>query len=193
MEQSYTAAGKTQLETTDRLKTRANVVYGWKTKLEHAIAIITEEIGLLEAARRRVKQTLSVLTVPMSIAGEFLQLRSLRLEPDLVRDDVEEQLVKVESRLINQNNDYSLLSLSPVVRVVVFQELALCSEIRDLLNRTREQIEMQIAELKNAKTRMESDWSDKLHTYKIDSVCVNLSNDSPLILWKAGATRFPAE
>lgn len=95
MKQSYKAADKTQLETTDHLKTRANEVHSWKTKLEHAIAILIEEIGLLEAERRRVKQTLSTLTVPMSIAGEFLQLRSLRLEPDLVRDDVEEQLVKV--------------------------------------------------------------------------------------------------
>ena len=76
---------------------------------------------------------------------------------------------------------------------VTFQEIALCTEIRDLLRRTYEQIEMQMVELKSAKSRAENDWSDKIHTYNLDSVCVNLSNDSPLLLWKAGATRFPAE
>lgn len=48
-------------------------------------------------------------------------------------------------------------------------------------------------ELKTVKARMENDWSDKLHTYNIDSLCVNLTNDSPLLLWKAGVTRIPAE
>lgn len=52
---------------------------------------------------------------------------------------------------------------------------------------------MQMAELKAAKARAESDWSDKIHTYNLDSVCRNLCNDSPLLLWKAGATRFPAD
>ncbi|KYN13890.1 Tektin-4 [Trachymyrmex cornetzi] len=76
---------------------------------------------------------------------------------------------------------------------VTFQEIALCTEIRDLLRRTYEQIEIQMVELKSAKARAENDWSDKIHTYNLDSVCVNLSNDSPLLLWKAGATRFPAD
>ncbi|KYN43031.1 Tektin-4 [Trachymyrmex septentrionalis] len=162
----YTTANKVQLETTEHLKTRANVVYHWKTKLEHAIAAIAEEMELLEAERRRVQRSLSILTIPLSIANEFLHLRSFRLNCDLVRDNVEEQLTK---------------------------EIALCTEIRDLLRRTHEQIEMQMAELKSAKARAENDWSDKMHTYNIDSVCVNLSNDSPLLLWKAGATRFPAD
>ncbi|XP_012054472.1 PREDICTED: tektin-4 [Atta cephalotes] len=166
VDQVYMTADKMQLETTEHLKTRANVVYHWKIKLEHAIAAIAEEIELLEAERRRVQRSLSILTIPLSIANEFLQLRSLRLNSDLVRDNVEEQLTK---------------------------EIALCTEIRDLLRRTYEQIEMQMVELKSAKSRAENDWSDKIHTYNLDSVCVNLSNDSPLLLWKAGATRFPAD
>ncbi|KAM0731964.1 Tektin-4 [Formica fusca] len=166
VKQTYAAADKTQLETTEHLKTRANVVYHWKAELEHAIAANVEEIGLLEAERRRVQRSLSILTIPASIANEFLQLRSSRLESDLVRDNVEEQLTK---------------------------EIALCSEIRNLLSRTHEQIETQMIELKTVKARMESDWSDKVHTYNIDSLCVNLSNDSPLLLWKAGVTRIPAD
>jgi len=92
-------ADKMQLETTEHLKTRANVVYHWKIKLEHAIAAIAEEIELLEAERRRVQRSLSILTIPLSIANEFLQLRSLRLNSELVRDNVEEQLTKVEFRM----------------------------------------------------------------------------------------------
>ncbi|XP_015428423.1 PREDICTED: tektin-4 [Dufourea novaeangliae] len=163
---SYREADKTQLETTDHLKKRAADVHRWKIELEHVIFEITKEIELLEAQRRRVKLSLSVLTVPESIAGEFLQLRSKRLESDLIRDEVEEELTK---------------------------EVALCSEIRDLLIRTREQIEVQLIELKAAKARMEVDWSDKTDAYRIDSRCMQLKNDSPVILWKLGATRFPAE
>ncbi|KOC62771.1 Tektin-4, partial [Habropoda laboriosa] len=166
VERSYREADKIQLESTDHLRNRANEVNRWKTELEHLILKITEEIELLEGELRRVKQTLSVLTVPESIAGEFLHLRSKRLESDLIRDEVEEELTK---------------------------EVALCSEIRDLLGRTREQIELQLFELKAAKVRMEVDWTDKTDAYSIDSECMQLKNNSSIILWKPGATRFPAE
>ncbi|XP_078050189.1 tektin A [Augochlora pura] len=166
VQESYKQADKTQLENTDHLKNRAAEVFRWKIELEHVLRDITEEIELLEAERRRVKLSLSVLTIPESIAGEFLQLRSKRLESDLIRDEVEEELTK---------------------------EVALCSEISDLLGRTREQIEMQLTELKAAKARMEVDWTDKAGTYQIDTFCMQLKNESPEILWKPGATRFPAE
>ncbi|XP_076642532.1 tektin A [Halictus rubicundus] len=166
VDQSYRQADKTQLETTNHLKIRSAEVYRWKVELEHVNRDITEEIELLEAERRRVKQSLSVLTVPESIAGELMQLRTKRLESDLIRDEVEEELTK---------------------------EVALCSEIRELLGRTREQIEMQLTELMAAKARMEVDWTDKTDTYQIDSGCAQLKNDSPVILWRPGATRFPAE
>lgn len=99
VDQTYAAANKVQSETTEHLKTRANVVYRWKAELEHAIAALAEETGLLEIDRRRVKRSLSVLTIPASIANEFLQLRSCRMDSDLVRDNVEEQLMKVESQI----------------------------------------------------------------------------------------------
>lgn len=52
---------------------------------------------------------------------------------------------------------------------------------------------MQLIELKAAKARMEVDWTDKADTYQTDSRCAQLKNDSPVIMWKPGATRFPAE
>lgn len=75
--------------------TRAGDVFRWKNELERALTMMTEEIDLLEVEYRRVKASLSVLTIPESIAGEFLQLRSTRLEPDLVRDEVDDELIKV--------------------------------------------------------------------------------------------------
>ncbi|KAL2720721.1 tektin-4 isoform X2 [Vespula squamosa] len=178
IERVYREADKVQLETTDHLRTRANVVHRWKLELDNSLQNITEEITLLEGERRRVKQSLSVITIPESIAGEFLQLRATRLESDLVKDNVEKELTKIQFI----PNNLSLIT-----------EVALCSEIRDLLNRTREQIEMQLIELKAAKARMENDWTDKIDAYKIDTNCIKLNNESPLILWKPGATRFPAE
>nr|XP_031826183.1 tektin-4-like isoform X1 [Nomia melanderi] len=80
-----------------------------------------------------------------------------------------------------------------VYAFVVAVEVALCSEILELLGRTREQIEMQLIELKAAKARMEVDWIDKADAYRTDSHCTQLRNDSSLIMWKPGATRFPAD
>ena len=95
VEKLYREADEVQFETTDHLKNRASEVYRWKIELEHLILEITNEIELLQAEHRRVKHSLSLLTVPESIAGEFLQLRSKRLESDLIRDEVEEELTKV--------------------------------------------------------------------------------------------------
>lgn len=121
VEQAYAAADKVQLETTEHLKTRATVVYRWKAELEHAIAATAEEMELLEAERRRVQRSLLILTIPVSIASEFLQLRSSRLDSDLVRDNVEEQLTKVQSRInsskYNAVSSYFYKALCPRSRI----------------------------------------------------------------------------
>lgn len=166
VERSYKEADKLQLESMEYLKNRASEVHRWKTELEHLILEITKEIELLQAEYRHVKHSLSLLTVPESIAGEFLELRSRRLDSDLIRDEVETELTK---------------------------EVALCSEIHDLLVRTREHIEMELTELKTAKARMEMDWTDKTDSYTIDAENIKLTNDSRIIMWKLGATRVPAE
>ncbi|XP_011312232.1 tektin-4-like [Fopius arisanus] len=162
----YKNTDKVQLENRDKLSKRASVIHRWKTELEKALHEITDEIELLEGELRRVKQSLSILTLPESISGEFLDMRCKRLEPDLVRDRVEEELVK---------------------------EVALCNEVRNTLTRTRESIEYQLQELKTAKSRLEFDLTDKLDAYEIDSFCVSLTNTSPLILMRPGATRVPPE
>lgn len=108
----YRETDKNQLENRDRLSGRAGEIHHWKTELERALIELTDEIELLETEHRRVKQSLSVLTIPESIAGEFLQIRSTRMEPDLVRDKVEDELVKVLikkikiKRIIDEENKY---------------------------------------------------------------------------------------
>lgn len=95
VERSYKEADKVQLESMEYLKNRASEVHRWKTELEHLILEITKEIELLQSEYRHVKHSLSLLTVPESIAGEFLELRSRRLDSDLIRDEVETELTKV--------------------------------------------------------------------------------------------------
>jgi len=95
MKQTYETANKVAVQTTESLKNRANDTYHWQAELKNIICTIMEEIELLEIERRQAKRSLSVLSVRMTMAGEFLQLRSSRLESDLVRDEVEEQLTKV--------------------------------------------------------------------------------------------------
>ncbi|KAF7992885.1 hypothetical protein HCN44_005229 [Aphidius gifuensis] len=162
----YKDTDKIQLDNRDKLSERSSLIHKWKTELERALFEITEEIELLEGEHRRVKQTLSVLTIPESISGEFLEIRTKRMESDLVRDEVDKELIK---------------------------EVALCSETRNMLNNTCKIIETQLLELKTAKTRMEFDLTDKTDAYEIDKNCVGLSNSSSIILKHPGATRVPTE
>lgn len=91
----YKDTDKKQLDNRDKLSERSSLIHKWKTELERALFEITEEIELLEGEHRRVKQTLSVLTIPESISGEFLEIRTKRMETDLVRDEVDKELIKV--------------------------------------------------------------------------------------------------
>lgn len=59
-------------------------------------------------------------------AGECLERRTGRLDSELVRDEVEEELIK---------------------------EVALCSEIRDIFARTLKDVELQLLEDQTAKRR----------------------------------------
>lgn len=58
-----------------------------------------EEIVLLTETKIKLKFSLPALKMPESIAGECIERRTTRIEPDLVKDDVEVELVKVR-RLI---------------------------------------------------------------------------------------------
>lgn len=101
-----------------------------------------------------------------SLAGECLERRTGRLDPELVRDEVEEELMK---------------------------ELALTAELRETFARTLNSIELQLVENKTAKQRLEYDWSDKKLAHEHDALCVGLSNKSTVLLFQPGAVCFPGE
>uniref|UniRef100_A0A1B6BY47 Tektin n=1 Tax=Clastoptera arizonana TaxID=38151 RepID=A0A1B6BY47_9HEMI len=164
MESIAAAADKTQHANTLRLGQRAREIHRWKTELERAIEEMIQELDLLEQQRRRAEQAKAVLGIVKNIASECLNRRTTRMEPDLVRDTAEEELIK---------------------------EAALVKEIEDLINRTLVQIEEQLERNKSAKARLEDDWSDKKESHQIESINVNLNNKSKTILFKPGATRFP--
>lgn len=100
------------------------------------------------------------------ITGECLTLRSSRIDGELVRDEVEEELIR---------------------------EVALCAEIRDIFNRTLGDVEKQLLEDKTAKQKLEYDWGDKKVAHEIDSISMALNNRSTVLCFKPGAVCFPEE
>ncbi|XP_069675071.1 tektin-4 isoform X2 [Periplaneta americana] len=159
-----TDTDKKQSDNTLRLSQRAHEVHRWKVELEHAINAMADEINTLALQRQRLRTAMGVLRMPESIAGECLDRRTGRLEPDLVRDKAEEELIK---------------------------ESALISEVRDLMERMLKQMEEQLRHNKAIKQRVEMDWSDKKENYDIEAVNVGLRNTSSTLLFRPGATRFP--
>lgn len=153
-----------QASNTKKIEQRASDIHRWKCELERAIEAAIEELNLLTEQHIRLKQAMSILTIPTAIAAECIEIRSTRLEPDLVRDEVEEELIK---------------------------ELALTAEIKDTFNRTLTDIVHQITEEKAAKQRLEFDWSDKKQGHEIERLNSILNNRSTTIFFKPGATRLP--
>ncbi|KAH8393475.1 hypothetical protein KR200_002161 [Drosophila serrata] len=157
---------KSQTETTDRLRTRAQLIGKWKNTLENAIRAMADEIATMEVERVRLRKSLVVYGVPESIAKECIEKRATRPDTELVRDQVEEELVN---------------------------ELALIAEIRRLMQKTLEDFEMQQVENRTARQRLEYDWSDKKEAYEIDTLNVGLNNLSRTIMFRPGAVRQPPE
>lgn len=98
-----------------------------------------------------------------SIATECIERRSRRADSELIRDRPEEELI---------------------------EEIALISEIRTIFHKTLNDIIAQQNENGAARERLESDWSDKMHAFEIDSRNSALNNASHEKLFRPGATRF---
>ncbi|XP_023015774.1 tektin A [Leptinotarsa decemlineata] len=166
LEQTQADTDKNQEDNTKRLNQRELEIHRWKCELERAIAASAEEIGFMEEQRRRLKQASSVLTMPESISGECLERRTGRMDSELVRDEVEDELIR---------------------------EVALCAEIRDIFSRTLKDVEKQLIEDKTIKQRLEYDWSDKKVAHEIDAINMAFNNRSNVLLFKPGAVCFPEE
>uniref|UniRef100_A0AAR5P4D3 Tektin n=1 Tax=Dendroctonus ponderosae TaxID=77166 RepID=A0AAR5P4D3_DENPD len=164
LEQTQADVDRNQGYNTRRLNQREMGIMRWKCELERAIALAAEEISFMEEQRRRLKQAAAVLQMPESIAGECLERRTGRLDSELVRDEVEDELIK---------------------------EVALCSEIRSIFSRTLKDVEMQLLEDHTAKQRLEYDWSDKRIAHELDALNYSLNTRSTILMFKPGAVTFP--
>lgn len=161
--QAFGNIDKQQLENNKRLKQKARDIFRWKVEVEKACKSITEEVELLEIDRQRLKGASRVLMLPESISKECLDLRSNRLEPDLVADLAEQELIK---------------------------EMKLVNEVRATLKNTLDKIEQQMAINKAAKHRIEYDWCDKTMAYNTDAINLSLNTKSSTIMFRPGSTRF---
>ncbi|XP_028150140.1 tektin-4-like [Diabrotica virgifera virgifera] len=166
MVQCFDTVEKTQMDNTRRLNQRELEIHTFKCELDRAINAAKEEIYFLEQERRRLKEASKILLIPESISAECLERRTGRVDVELVRDDVEEEIIR---------------------------EAALCAEIRELFASTLNDIEKQLLENKSAKQRLEFDWADKKHAHEIDSINMRLSNSSSIILNKPGSVYFSEE
>lgn len=136
----------------------------WKKKANAAVNALANEITALEENRDKLKSACKILMMPEAISRECLELRTNRLEPDLVRDDAEQELVN---------------------------EVAIVGEVRRVFMHTLAKVDEQLKEDKAAKAAIEQDWSDKMITLKNDKINQSLDNHSSLILFHPGVTRWP--
>ncbi|XP_048351366.1 tektin-4 [Sphaerodactylus townsendi] len=98
---AYTAAlaQRTQEDSTTKVGERLQDIHFWKSELQREIEDLTAETDLMAAQKARLERALDTTEIPYSIATDNLQCRERRQPPDLVRDQVEVELLK-EAELI---------------------------------------------------------------------------------------------
>nr|XP_009668684.1 PREDICTED: tektin-4 [Struthio camelus australis] len=156
-------AQRTQQESTAALGQRLQDIHFWKAELQKEIEDLIAETGLLAAQKVRLERALDATEVPYTITTDNLQCRERRQHPDLVRDQVELELLK---------------------------EAELIRNIQELLKRTLMQAGNQIRLNRDHKEVCETDWSDKVETYNIDDKCGRYSNQSTSIQFHPGSVKY---
>lgn len=151
-------------DSTKKLDKRVKVLSYWKKEVEKALNAITEEIDTLDKDRAKLKGACRILMMPEAISRECLELRTSRYEPDLVRDEAEQELIK---------------------------EVAIVGEVRRVFLNTLAKVEEQMERNKAAKSSIEFDWGDKMSCLLVDRRNLSLTPDSNLILWHPGVARWP--
>ncbi|XP_052384762.1 tektin-4 isoform X1 [Oncorhynchus keta] len=142
---------RTQAEGTRHLGERLQHIHFWKSELQRHIEKLVAETDLLLGQKRRLLKALDATEIPFAIATDNLTCRERRLGPDLVKDGVEEELLK---------------------------EVELIRSIQALLKRTLSQAVNQIKCNRDAKQTLELDWSDKYQAYSLDDQCGRYNNMS---------------
>lgn len=88
-------AQRTQLDSTRKVGERLEDMHCWKSELQREIDELSTETDLMIAQKLRLQRALDATSVLFSIATDNLQCRERRQHPDLVRDYVEVELLKV--------------------------------------------------------------------------------------------------
>ncbi|XP_042341483.1 tektin-4 [Plectropomus leopardus] len=146
-----TATLKTQAQGTRLLGGRLQEIHHWKSELQRHIEQLLADTEALLALKSRLEKALDATETPYAIATDNLNCRTRRLGPDLVRDTVEEELLK---------------------------EVDLIRSVQALLKRTTAQVVSQIKMNREAKQTLELDWSDKYQAYNFDDQSGRYSNMS---------------
>ncbi|NWU93300.1 TEKT4 protein, partial [Upupa epops] len=156
-------AQRNQQASTASLGRRLQDIHIWKAALQKAIEDLDAETSLLAAQKVRLERALDATEVPYAIATDNLQCRERRQPPDLVKDEVERELLK---------------------------EAELIRNIQELLKRTLMQADNQIRLNQNHKEICEMDWSDKVETYNTDDECSRYSNQSTNVQFHPTSVKF---
>ncbi|XP_072239849.1 tektin-4 [Leuresthes tenuis] len=143
---------KTQTKGTCLLGERLQEIHYWKSELQRHIEQLQTDTESLLALKTRLERALDATETPYAIATDNLNCRARRLGPDLVRDTVEDELLK---------------------------EVDLIRSVQALLKRTTAQVVSQIKMNREAKQTLELDWSDKYQAYSFDDHGGRHCNTSP--------------
>ena len=116
--------------------------------------------------RARLKKAIQILEVVERINHECREIRKNRLEDDLVRDVVEEEL---------------------------FQEKGLCEQVHELYDRTLAEFENAYRNTKSTYLEIQNLWSDEKETLEYETANIGYKNSSPDICFYHGNARFEHE
>lgn len=88
-----------QARGTRLLGARLQDVHSRRSELERRLEQLAAETDLLLGQKRRLEKALLATDLPLTISTDNLSCRERRFGPDLVRDQVEEELLKVQSEV----------------------------------------------------------------------------------------------
>ncbi|KAK0179026.1 hypothetical protein PV327_007853 [Microctonus hyperodae] len=160
----YSSIDVNQAENQIRIQDRARIVYYWKRELEKNNKEVIDEIEKIQNIIQQLLRCNRSVELIINIDNDIQKVRSMRLPPDFHHDSLTYEIIK---------------------------EKELCAEVINLNTRYIDETKKQLRELKDAKQRLEHDWSDKKSANDIDTACLNIKNTSSTILWKPGCVRLP--
>ncbi|XP_034502752.1 tektin-1 isoform X6 [Ailuropoda melanoleuca] len=153
---------KSQSDVDKKLEQRLEEVRFWKKELDNKLEQLVYVTDDLLTYQTRLVNALESMKEPLHITQTCLEYREKRVGIDLVRDEVEQELVK---------------------------EAEIIRGVMALLTRTLEEVSEQIRLNRSAKYNLEKDLKDKFVALTIDDVCFSLNNNSPNIHYSEKAVR----